>query len=130
MSTNAKKPFPPDAGEFISLETAMKLRLNYDNDQSQKKKKDYTKALCFSKDKVIELLSHPDCVALRIYYAIKIDTDGDGVKEKTMVLVAVDKNGDDILPAGPTEAVAKGAGSTALLLDGGLPCPLYCSTKP
>jgi hypothetical protein len=125
-----KKPFPPDAGEFISLDEAMKLRLNYDNDQTQKKKKDFTKAFAFGKDKVIELLSHPECVGLRIYYGIKIDSDGDGIKEKKMVLVGVDKNGDDILPAGPTDAVAKAAGSTALVLDGGLPCPVSCSTKP
>ncbi|HVI43342.1 MAG TPA: hypothetical protein VM802_00665 [Chitinophaga sp.] len=134
MSDYAKRPIPSDAGGFISREEMDLLTKNYDDEhavQNQKSFKGHVKAMCFGKDKIIQLLSHPDCVAVRIYYGLKIDTDNDGIKEKKMVLVAVDKNGNDILPPPVdkhTGSVAKSmSASRAMILDDGHPCPDYCS---
>lgn len=137
MSDSTKRPIPADAGGFISREEMEILTKNHDDEHANQKSLDgHVKAMCFGKDKVIELLSHPDCTAVRIYYGLKIDTDGDGIKEKKMVLVAVDSEGNDILPPAEDKAtgsVAKSM-STARILDQGLPCPAYCTgggtTKP
>jgi hypothetical protein len=133
MSDATKRPIPSDAGAFISLEEMNQLTKNHDDEHANQKSLDpHVKAICFGKDKVLELLDQPGATALRIYYGLKIDTDGDGIKEKKMVLVAVDENGDDIVPveAAPTAtgAVAKTM-NTAKILDQGVPCPQYCSGK-
>ncbi|PSL43325.1 hypothetical protein CLV51_10814 [Chitinophaga niastensis] len=141
MSDSTKRPIPSDAGAFISLEEMNTLTRNHDDDHAiaSANQKSLTghhiKAMCFGKDKVLELLDHPDATALRIYYGLKVDTDGSGVKEKKMVLVAVDSDGNDILPTPEVPATATGAVaksmSTAKILDAGLPCPDYCGgTKP
>ncbi|SEW50843.1 hypothetical protein [Chitinophaga arvensicola] len=133
MSDFPKRPIPSDTGAFISLDEMTTLTKNHDDDHvNQKSFGTHVKAMCFGKDKIIELLDQPGATALRIYYGIKIDTDGDGIKEKKMILVAVDEHGNDILPSetpasGPEGIVAKGA--MALILDSGMPCPEYCS-KP
>jgi hypothetical protein len=131
MSDSSKRPIPSDAGGFISLKEMNELTGNHDAEHANQKSLDtHIKAMCFGKDKVLELLDQPGATALRIYYGIKIDTDGDGIKEKKMILVAVDEKGNDILPveAAPTAsgAVAK---TMALILDQGMPCPQYCSGK-
>ncbi|MEZ2446003.1 hypothetical protein QFZ51_003848 [Chitinophaga sp. W3I9] len=133
MNDFPKRPIPSDTGAFISLEEMTTLTKNHDEDHvNQKSFGTHVKAMCFGKDKIIELLDQPGATALRIYYGIKVDTDGDGIKEKKMILVAVDEEGNDILPtettnAGPGGVVSKGA--MAKILDSGLPCPEYC-TKP
>lgn len=134
MSDSSKRPIPSDAGEFISLEEMTELTSNHDAEfVAQKSLGDHVKAMCFGKDKIIELLDQPNAVALRIYYGIKIDTDGDGIKEKKMVLVAVDDKGNDILPPSQEEAKAAAAagiqskGLSGKILDAGIPCPTYCS---
>jgi hypothetical protein len=138
MSEAMKRPIPSDAGAFISLEEMNTLTKNHDDDHAATQKSFNThksfithiKAMCFGKDKILELLDQPDATALRIYYGLKIDTDGDGIKEKKMVLVAVDSEGNDILPAPvvptPGGAVAKTM-VMAKILDSGIPCPEYCS---
>ncbi|MGO4291508.1 hypothetical protein [Chitinophaga sp. RAB17] len=133
MSDSYKRPIPSDAGGFISLDEMNELTKNHDDDHvNQKSFGTHVKAMCYGKDKVLELLDQPGAVALRIYYGIKIDTDGDGIKEKKMILVAVNEEGDDILPTPITEtdktiAVAKTL--QAKILDSGVPCPEYCSGK-
>ncbi|NSL86573.1 hypothetical protein [Chitinophaga solisilvae] len=133
MSDSPRRPIPADAGDFISRAEMDLLCKNHDDDHAnQKSLNGHVKAMCFGKDKIQQLLDQPGCTAVRIYYGLKIDTDGDGIKEKKMVLVAVDEDGNDILPpAGDpaTGAVAKSM-SSALILDQGIPCPEYCSTKP
>ncbi|MCW3465599.1 hypothetical protein [Chitinophaga nivalis] len=129
-----------ESGDFISLDEMQLLCKNHDEDNArshaqQKSMKQPVRAIYFGKEKVMQLLSHPDCIGLRIYYGLKIDTDGDGIKEKKMVLVAVDEHGNDILPAatpaGAGNNVAKSM-SRAAILDGGVPCPEFCTdpTKP
>lgn len=132
MNDFPKRPIPSDTGAFISLDEMNTLTQNHDDDHvNQKSFGNHVKAMCFGKDKILELLDQPGATAVRIYYGIKIDTDGDGIKEKKMILVAVDEEGNDILPVTPqpnaTGALAKG--SMALILDQGVPCPEFCS-KP
>lgn len=133
MSDSYKRPIPSDAGGFISLDEMNELTKNHDDDHvNQKSFGTHVKAMCYGKDKVLELLDQPGAVALRIYYGIKIDTDGDGIKEKKMILVAVNEEGDDILPTPITETdktVAVAKTLQAKILDSGVPCPEYCSGK-
>ncbi|RAJ79214.1 hypothetical protein CLV59_106275 [Chitinophaga dinghuensis] len=124
--SQSKRPSIADAGGFISKERMQTLLTNYEKDHADQKATDIVKAMCFSKDKVLELLADDRAVGLRIYYGIHIDTDGDGIKEKKMVLVATDANGDDILPADVTLDGGIQAKSAGLILDDGLPCPNYC----
>ncbi|WP_143310838.1 hypothetical protein [Chitinophaga vietnamensis] len=132
-----RRPIHSDAGGFISREEMDTLCQNYDNEHaSQKSMGTHVKAMCFGRDKVIELLSQPGATALRIYYGLKVDTNGDGIKEKKMVLVAVDENGNDILPphaaqdSNGNQIMAKSMAAQAVILDGGLPCPQYCTGNP
>ncbi|MGO4291507.1 hypothetical protein [Chitinophaga sp. RAB17] len=133
MSDSYKRPIPSDAGGFISLDEMNELTKNHDDDHvNQKSFGTHVKAMCYGKDKVLELLDQPGAVALRIYYGIKVDTDGDGRKEKKMILVAVNEEGDDILPTPITETdktVAVAKTLEAKILDSGVPCPEYCSGK-
>ncbi|MBO9731091.1 MAG: hypothetical protein J7623_20810 [Chitinophaga sp.] len=138
MSDSNKRPIPSDAGAFISLDEMNILTKNHDDDHAaasahQKTLNPHIKAICFGRDKVLELLDQPGATALRIYFGLKIDTDGDGIKEKKMVLVAVDEKGNDILPL-PEDPAALSSGiqsksMQAKILDAGLPCPSYCNGK-
>ncbi len=62
----------------------------------------------FSRKAVLELLSRPDAEYLRYYHA----RDKEG--KRTLVLVAADATGNDLLDAG------------SMVLDQHWPCPPYC----
>ncbi len=49
----------------------------------------------FHKDAVLNVLNNPDCVALRYYFGIT--TESINVKNPTLILCAVDANGNDII---------------------------------
>jgi hypothetical protein len=132
MSDSYKRPISSDTGGFISLERMNELTGNHDAEHAnQKSMEPHVKAMCFGKDKILELLDQPGATALRIYYGINIDTDGDGIKEKKMILVAVNEEGDDILPVEPTPTASGAVAKTmqGKILDEGMPCPQYCSGK-
>jgi hypothetical protein len=138
MSTNSKKNYPRDAGEFISLKDADKMINSFHEHQQQKGRGDkYTKAYFFGKDKIQELLNcHEDIVGIRIYYGK--DVDGDGIDDKKMVLYAVNKEGKNVPYKRPKPQIAGLSFSTpdpattgdpvddGGALDGGLPCPNFC----
>lgn len=134
MSTNVKKPFPPDAGDFIPQTKAEKLRESYcEHEKKKHKHDDFLQAYFFGKDKLMELLNfRKDIVGLRIYYGV--DLDGDGIEDKKMVIYAVDKEGKNILynlPKATTAGLATTDGTDSdegegMALDGGLPCPQSC----
>jgi len=135
MSTNAKKHYPPDAGEFISLKDADRMIGKYgDHEKGRGAREDYTKAYFFGKDKIQELLNcHEEIVGIRIYYGM--DLDGDGVDDKKMVIYAVNKEGQNVPYKRPRPKIS-GLSFTAPAdeptdddggaLDGGLRCPSYC----
>jgi hypothetical protein len=132
MSTSSKKHYPPDAGEFISLNAADKMINGYDEREKKHGKKDFTKAYFFGKDKIRELLDYEGSVGIRIYYGV--DLDGDGKDDIKMVIYPVDKDGKN-MPyrrpkpkiaglsfGGPVDDPEDDGGA----LDGGYPCPSYC----
>jgi len=136
MSTNSKKHYPSDAGEFISLKDADRMIGKYgDNEKKKGRGEDYTKAYFFGKEKIMELLNcHEEIVGVRIYYGM--DLDGDGIDDKKMVIYAVNKEGKNVPYKRPRPKIA-GLSFTAPTdepptdddggaLDGGLRCPSYC----
>lgn len=136
MSTNAKKHYPPDAGEFISLKDADRMIGKYgEHEKNLGRGEDYTKAYFFGKDKIQELLNcHEDIVGIRIYYGM--DLNGDGIDDKKMVIYAVNKEGQNVPYKRPKPQIS-GLGFMAAdlphddpddgtALDGGLQCPQYC----
>lgn len=123
----SKIKFTPDAGDFITPELADHLCTNYHKDQKTRKGIEPIRAFFFGKEKIQELLNHPDAVGMRIYYGLNINGD---LTEKKMVLVAVDQYGNDLAPKpGASQMLSKSMSraSTGKYLDGGFPCPKYCS---
>jgi len=136
MSTNEKKHYPRDAGEFISLKDADRMINKYgDHEKRRGAREDYTKAYFFGKDKIQELLNcHEDIVGIRIYYGM--DLNKDGIDDKKMVLYAVNKEGKNVPYKRPRPKIAglsftdpttePPADDDGTALDGGLQCPQYC----
>jgi hypothetical protein len=144
MSTS--KPFPPDAGTYISEEKALKLRDEFfKREKAKHHHEDFTRAYFFGKDKIQELLDYSDeIVGIRIYYGI--DIDGDGKDDQKMVIYPVNAAGKDVimhhkhksevLTRGTTRSAglslddesadSEAATSGGKALDGGLPCPSNC----
>ena len=96
-------PFDPNADNLISLETAAQLTAEY-----RTKFPDDTLAHAFTKVQMQNLLKQANCDGFRIYYGL----DGSGNKE--LVIVAVDRYGNDLYEG--------------MLLDNSQPCPAICST--
>jgi hypothetical protein len=136
MSTNSKKHYPSDAGEFISLKDADRMIGRYgDNEKRKGRGEDYTKAYFFGKEKIMELLNcHEEIVGIRIYYGM--DLDGDGVDDKKMVIYAVNREGKNVPYKRPKPKIAglsfapptddPPSDDDGGALDGGLKCPSYC----
>ena len=70
----------------------------------------------FGSEIIQQILSESECVGIRIYYAI--DENG----EKKLILVGVDSNGENLLPA----AGGKISDGGNQLADYSWPCPDYC----
>jgi len=80
-----------------------------------------THSVLYDASLVQDLLDIPGCVSVRIHFA---ETDE---KITTLVLVAVDKEGNAILPA--TEELSRDAAESAFILNDGLRCPPFgCPT--
>lgn len=115
--------FTRDAGAFISLVKGAKLTQAFRIDQIEHKKhKDFTISAFFGEKKLHKLLSNPDAIGLRIYYGL--DIDGDGKRDKKFVIVAVDKDGNDILPSSAPGFNKDAPGDD--ILDDGVYCPFDC----
>lgn len=115
--------FNKDAGKFISLIHGAKLTQAYRIDQIDRKKhKDPLLAGFFGLNKINELLNKKDASGLRIYYGM--DIDGDGKRDKKFVLVAVDDNGNDILPSQGNQFAKDQPADDILSTD--IYCPFDC----
>lgn len=75
----------------------------------------------FGGDVFQRLLSEDGSVGIRAYYAI----DQTGMKQ--LILVAVNENGNDLLPSEGSVAAAGNGGNEPVIIDGSYPCPTYCS---
>ncbi len=96
-------PLDPKHNHRISLEAAAELTRKY-RDGGDHRKGDST---AFNQPQVIELLTQPGCVGMRIYRGMTADG------ESATVLVGVDKDGNDMV--------------NGVLLEIGMPCPPWCT---
>jgi hypothetical protein len=83
-----------------------------------------TEAHYFGGDIIRRLLTEDKSVGIRAYYAI----DGEGKKQ--LLLVGVDENGDNLLPAEGAAAKSAEDDGGPIIVDQSFPCPPYCGTKP
>lgn len=74
-----------------------------------------TQAQCFTLNEIAQVTNVNGAVGVRAYYGMK-EVEGKSEKEYTLklFLVAVDANGNDILP------------ETGVIVDFARPCPSYC----
>jgi hypothetical protein len=101
----------------ISLAEAMVLTSNFQSDIPAGMP--FSEA--FALDGIQQLLAVPGCSGLRIYFGRKKD---DSI---CMILVAMDANGNDILPAAEiVEAGSKESAENAIILEDGFRCPPAC----
>lgn len=100
----------------ISLQTAIDMTILY----RTKRPAEFPICETFEKDAVMKLLSTEGCASLRIYYGMKENGNVDAI------LVAVNAEGEDILPA-ITNATA--GIDDPVVLEDGFRCPDYCPPK-
>ncbi len=108
-------------GGDISLDEAKKWTKNFRDKHHDPNE---IKAHMFGKSIIHKVLSQHDCVGMRIYYAI--DDSG----QKHLLLVGVDKEGNDQIP---TEIMYGSSPNTPMLnnsiADKSSPCPPNCPTN-
>ncbi len=97
-------------GTIITQATAKTEGANYVN-SSRFSANSNIKAHLVGKNKINDLLNQSGCLALRIYYITKISG---GISTPDLVVVGVDKDGNDIL-------------ANAKVLNSMLPCPSHCA---
>lgn len=114
----------------ISLEEAKKFTAGYRKEKAEfmtadkMNEKEAKKGGMFGKEDILDLLNQPGCVGMRYYYG----RNDDG--SKNLVLVGVDKDNNDILPAEEKSAMAvMDSNDNGIILERGLPCPPYCTEK-
>jgi len=127
----------------ISLEEARRFTSVYRAEKAQFmtpdniKHKEAKKGGFFGKDAIIELLNQPDCIGIRYYYG----RSDDGMKN--LILVGVNKEGNDILPkpAEPSAATdttenmdiqtpqGESSENKGIILEKSLPCPPFCGSR-
>ena len=110
--------FNESAGGPIPLSTAKKWTANY----RVTSKPDDTEAHYFGGDIIHRLLNQDKSVGIRMYYAL--DDQG----KKQLLLVGVDKDGNNLLPV--DDAAGRSEGDDPIIVDYSLPCPTYCGNKP
>ncbi|MBI1769368.1 MAG: hypothetical protein HYR67_13450 [Bacteroidetes bacterium] len=74
-----------------------------------------THSISYDASIIQDLLNIPGCVTVRIHFAENDD------KKNCLVLVAVDKDGNAILPPSDTSVT-----DSAFIMDDGSPCPPNC----
>jgi hypothetical protein len=110
----ANPPLQPGRDHAISAASAAEMTRRHRNQATvsgARKPEEGALGGMFSKKAILALLSRPDAEYLRYYHA----RDAQG--QRTLVLVASDANGNDLLD-GPTTA-----------LDQHYPCPPFCPTE-
>lgn len=121
------------AGRFISQQEADEFKGAYQQRKKQQQipEEDTIRSEFFGSENLQKILDQPGCVGIRIYHAKRREkVNGNEHLLPRVVLVGIDKNGDEILElAAPAETGMKdmpGAGS-GQLADGPL-CPPECNT--
>jgi hypothetical protein len=114
---------PSQLENFIPLDQAVAMTTLFRNNREQILQPQYQGqdllAICetFNRDLFDTLLAIPACAGIRIYYGMNADLTVHAV------IIAVDDNGDDILPDSNEKANDGGGGSIG---EEGQRCPPYC----
>jgi hypothetical protein len=115
--------FPPPGSEFISLSEAKAMTARYRLQKENILSPEYRNknllltSEAFNKDAFEALLQVEGCAGIRIYFAMN-----EGLQVKT-IGVAINKNGDDILPEQGEAAPTPGA---PVIIEHGQTCPPVC----
>jgi len=115
-------------GGDITLDEAKKWTKNFRDKHPEPNE---IKAHMFGKNIIHKILNQHHCVGMRIYYAI------DDQAQKHLLLVGVDKEGNDQIPTkaityASSENVSSDNVSTLddnSIADKSFPCPTYCPTS-
>lgn len=94
--------FNGNEGEQITLETATKWAANWRNSKAAAE----MDAFFFGRESLMRILDQPDCLGIRIYFAV----NDEGVK--CLILIGTDAQGNDIV--------------TGVIMDKGIACPPHC----
>lgn len=97
----------------ISLQTAIDMTTLYRANRPS----NFPICETFNLDAVDKLLGTDGCASLRIYYGMKEDNNVDAI------LVAVNADGEDILPSSAAAGLLNG---DAIILEDGIRCPEAC----
>jgi hypothetical protein len=100
----------------ISLQTAINMTTLYRANRPSQ----FPLCETFEKEAIHKLLATEGCTSLRIYYGMKEDKNVDAI------LVAVDTEGEDILPVITN---ATDVTDEPVILEDGLRCPDHCPPK-
>lgn len=111
-TTSSTSVINVNTGSFISLPTALGMINHFNNLGCD----NYTKANAYGRNKIEDLLNQSGAVAIRAYHGTKdVLINGNMVKTRELILVAVDGNGNDLIK-----------GTSPLILDASEPCPTEC----
>lgn len=110
MASTTSPRYDGTDGGRIDLTTARQWAQNYRTANPDQIRSHY-----FGRDVLDQILAQPGCIGIRAYYAL---TDK---KEKELLIVGVDSNGNSMLPASPV--IMPGENS---IMDASFPCPPFC----
>lgn len=115
----------PTTDHRISLQQAIDMTTMFRARKGQILNPAFSKVLnlseTFNRDIFDALLAQPDAAGIRIYYGM------DNTMTIHSILVAVDSNNNDILPATSTSTTSTDSGTIGEL---GRTCPPYCVSSP
>ncbi|MEJ7736716.1 MAG: hypothetical protein WKF97_04745 [Chitinophagaceae bacterium] len=105
LSATGRKIVPPRKSHKINLEQAKEMTRAYRNIRPEGTSlKAFKLGGTFNRDIFDDILAQPGCFGIRYYFAnspdVAPDNISDGILEAnpTIVIVGVDRNGDDMLP--------------------------------
>jgi len=107
--------FNSAVGDPLTLETAKQWMANYKD-----KNPDQVRGHFFGLDIIQQILNEEGSVGVRIYYAI------DETGNKKLLVVGVDSEGNDLLPASGRTAARESGSEEFIIADYSFPCPNMC----
>ena len=122
---NQSNQSPAQHSHFISLEKAVAMTSRYRNNKEQILATTYQDSdilalnESFDRAAIDTLLATPGCAGMRIYYGM------DTALKVHAVMVAVNADNEDILPAG-TETASNSAEDDPIIVEEGQRCPPIC----
>jgi len=129
-------PFTKDAGRFLKDEESNAMTGAY---RARKRDVGISDDVCvrsefFGLDQVMQLISKPGCVGLRVHQAKRREDDNgtpneSGSLKPRVLLTAVDENGRDITARTAQTGLKDDPDDDNTTLGDGFPCPQHCGQK-